>query len=472
MTKYNSEIFLGLVAPVGVDLDYICTLLKDYLNKYGYKTHLIKLSQLIQNIPKFNPKISKSSEYTRINTSMTAGNEIRQQTKQADILARYSIIKIQEIRKVPQPKQNQVYIFKSLKHPEEIQLLRTVYGKGFFLMGFSSSQTERLKYLVHQKNMSNANARKLINRDEEEKNAYGQHTRDAFYISDVFFDVDKKNWKEDVKKFFDLIFGYPYFTPTKDEFAMFLAFSASFRSGDLSRQVGAVITSGNGEIISTGCNDVPKKGGGLYWANDQNDKRDYQLGYDSNKEEQNKIADKILTELNMPKTEEAKLKLKKTGLFDITEYGRAVHAEMEALLACARIGVSSCGGTLYSTTFPCHNCAKHIVASGIKRVVFIEPYPKSKALELHGDAISFDTKYKQKATKVVFQPFIGVGPRRFIDLFSLQMSNGISVVRKKTDRKISWCERDAIFRFPLLGFSYLEKEISIGAEIKGGLRNG
>jgi len=209
---------------------------------------------------------------------------------------------------------------------------------------------------------------------------------------------------------------------------------------------------------------VPKKGGGLYWANDQNDKRDYQLGYDSNKEEQNKIADKILTELNMPKTEEAKLKLKKTGLFDITEYGRAVHAEMEALLACARIGVSSCGGTLYSTTFPCHNCAKHIVASGIKRVVFIEPYPKSKALELHGDAISFDTKYKQKATKVVFQPFIGVGPRRFIDLFSLQMSNGISVVRKKTDRKISWCERDAIFRFPLLGFSYLEKEISIGAD--------
>ncbi|MDN3612645.1 hypothetical protein QWZ16_23945 [Vibrio ostreicida] len=26
--------------------------------------------------------------------------------------------------------------------------------------------------------------------------------------------------------------------------------------------------------------------------------------------------------------------------------------------------------------FPCHNCAKHIVASGIKRVVYVEPYPK------------------------------------------------------------------------------------------------
>ena len=79
--------------------------------------------------------------------------------------------------------------------------------------------------------------------------------------------------------------------------------------------------------------------------------------------------------------------LKDSGLFDITEYGRAVHAEMEALLTCARAGISPRGGTIYSTTFPCHNCAKHIVTSGIERVVFVEPYPKSKALELHDDSI-------------------------------------------------------------------------------------
>ena len=40
---------------------------------------------------------------------------------------------------------------------------------------------------------------------------------------------------------------------------MFLAFTSSFRSGDLSRQVGAVVSSKEGEIIATGCNDVPKK---------------------------------------------------------------------------------------------------------------------------------------------------------------------------------------------------------------------
>ncbi len=75
---------------------------------------------------------------------------------------------------------------------------------------------------------------------------------------------------------------------------------------------------------------------------------------------------------------------------DITEFGRMTHAEMNAITDAARLGRRTAGGTLYCTTFPCHNCAKHIVAAGISRVVFIEPYPKSKALELHYDAITMD----------------------------------------------------------------------------------
>ncbi|MCP2807341.1 deaminase, partial [Salmonella enterica subsp. enterica serovar Typhimurium] len=74
--------------------------------------------------------------------------------------------------------------------------------------------------------------------------------------------------------------------------------------------------------------------------------------------------------------------LKDTGLLGITEYGRAVHAEMEALLSAARNGIAIRGGTLYTTTYPCHNCAKHIVAAGIKKVKFVEPYPKSYATKM------------------------------------------------------------------------------------------
>ena len=36
---------------------------------------------------------------------------------------------------------------------------------------------------------------------------------------------------------------------------------------------------------------------------------------------------------------------------------------------------------MYMTTFPCHNCAKHIIASGIINVYYIEPYAESEILE-------------------------------------------------------------------------------------------
>ena len=87
---------------------------------------------------------------------------------------------------------------------------------------------------------------------------------------------------------------------------------------------------------------------------------------------------------------------------------------MNAITDAARLGRSTKNATLFGTTFPCHNCAKHIVAAGIKRVVFIEPYPKSQAIKLSGDAISFE---EQATDKVVFQHFVGISPRRYRDIF-------------------------------------------------------
>ena len=142
-----------------------------------------------------------------------------------------------------------------------------------------------------------------------------------------------------------------------------------------------------------------------------------------------------------------------------------MHAEMEALLACARIGVSPRGSTLYSTTFPCHNCAKHIVAAGVHRVVFIEPYPKSKALELHKDAVRLDepnfpvAERDSSIDRVSFQPFLGVGPRRYFDLFSLKLSSGYDVKRKNGGgRKATWERNRGVMRVPMLPTSYIEHE--------------
>jgi hypothetical protein len=105
---------------------------------------------------------------------------------------------------------------------------------------------------------------------------------------------------------------------------------------------------------------------------------------------------------------------------DALEYGRVVHAEMSAISDAARVGHGLKGGTLYCTTFPCHMCAKHIVASGIMRAFFLEPYPKSLATDLHSDSIEVeggDRGHYKEFPAVRFEHFYGVSPRRYREIF-------------------------------------------------------
>lgn len=53
----------------------------------------------------------------------------------------------------------------------------------------------------------------------------------------------------------------------------------------------------------------------------------------------------------------------------------AIHAEQNAIIQAAKLGVSIDGATLYCTHQPCVICAKMIVNSGIKRVVYEQGYP-------------------------------------------------------------------------------------------------
>jgi dCMP deaminase len=53
----------------------------------------------------------------------------------------------------------------------------------------------------------------------------------------------------------------------------------------------------------------------------------------------------------------------------------ASHAEANAIIIAARLGASTEGATMYCTHKPCFSCAKMIINSGIKTVIFIEDYP-------------------------------------------------------------------------------------------------
>jgi deoxycytidylate deaminase len=101
----------------------------------------------------------------------------------------------------------------------------------------------------------------------------------------------------------------------------------------------------------------------------------------------------------------------------LIEFGRAVHAEMAALAEAARRGTSVSGCTMFVTTFPCHLCARHIVASGILRLRYIEPYAKSLAAELYPDSIAVESS-EANSQQIVFDPFVGIAPRQYMHLFS------------------------------------------------------
>lgn len=60
----------------------------------------------------------------------------------------------------------------------------------------------------------------------------------------------------------------------------------------------------------------------------------------------------------------------------------ATHAEQNAIIQAARMGLSVAGATLYCTHQPCVICAKMIINSGIKRIVYREGYPDEFSLRL------------------------------------------------------------------------------------------
>jgi deoxycytidylate deaminase len=151
-----------------------------------------------------------------------------------------------------------------------------------------------------------------------------------------------------------------------------MAKAASLRSLDLSRQVGAAIFSKQGEVLTLGSNEVPKANGGTYWCDDPFDDRDYKRGLDSNFKRKIEILNELLDQPNISDSEIID-RYRKTQFMDALEYGRMIHAEMSAVCDAARRGVSLADAVLYTTTFPCHMCAKHIVAAGISEVIFLEP---------------------------------------------------------------------------------------------------
>jgi deoxycytidylate deaminase len=434
------ELVIALCGPLGTPLHQVASKFKQVIIKdYAYThTQIIRLSEFLKQGLPAKPSIADL---------IAAGNRLREEHGNA-YLAALAIKEIYAARSdvpppisndemgedtpartiVPTPLVRHCHIIDSIKNGDELRLLRSVYGEMLYVVGVYAPIEKRIENLEGR--TSGEAVETLIDRDSGEEAANGQQVGETYPQADFFLRTEKGTDAEldaPIKRFLDLLFGAEIITPTKAERAMYAAYSAARNSACLSRQVGASIADEDGTVIATGWNDVPRPFGGLYEEIDdrKSDQRcwNHNGGYCFNDAEKDLIADQMIGMLvknkliSSKKVEEAtKLIRQDTKLKSLIEFSRAVHAEMHAILnAGATAGASVKGSTLYVTTYPCHSCARHLIAAGIREVVFLEPYRKSLATKLHKDAI---TENEDAKDRVRLLPYNGVAPSRFLTFFS------------------------------------------------------
>lgn len=440
--RLTPELVIALTGPIGSGCTFTAKrLVEIFEHDYGYIPHYIRVSGFIAELADAvgAGNLAALGGFARVREYQKAGNEYRRRYG-AGVLAKHVVDEIHRHREgnggfregasravpVAEPRRV-VHIVDSIKNPEEVSLLQQVYGRALWLIGVFAPHSKRRKRL-NDAGFNGAEIETVIEIDENEPFSHGQKVRKTVEAADFFIrnESDQMGAMDaQLRRFISLILDIGVITPTRHERAMAVASSAAVSSACLSRQVGAAVYSEAGELLGVGANDVPKYGGGLYSADHPNDSRcAYWKGGDClNDREKDRLTEQIVLDIKdllLPeKKGEALALVRKSRVSDLIEFSRAVHAEMEAIVSVARSGRKGIiNGRLYTTTFPCHNCARHIVAAGISEVYYIEPYPKSLALSLHDDAIS--DLSSDEGSKCVFLQFEGVAPKNVEKLFRIK----------------------------------------------------
>lgn len=515
--RSTNEIIIGFSGMMGSGISGMVDTFEKKFKKKGYETKIIKLSRFLKDryntvrvdltdsyldYKVLDEDIEKLSYYERIISLQSIGNHLRDKYH-TSVLSQYALDKIfknrigtgihekdieEGLKKILEDAKDEnvkrVTFIDSIKHIDEYNLLRIVYNNMFYMIGILCPEKIRFERVKKDYDVNPEELKILFDRDKKEDLDSGQQALKVLQEADIFLrNISSEISNDSIERHVDLILGDPYIRPTTDEFGMFTAQAAARQSGCISRQVGASIFSKDNDIISTGCNDAPIFGGGHFTnigvVTDKKlqDNRCCSLKSDEkckNTEELNKILEdikKIVKEeigdiKNIDSDKLSDTIFKNTRLKSLIEFSKAVHAEMDAITTAARNGSNSLkGATLYSTTFPCHLCATNIIATGIEKVYYIEPYLKSLAVDLHEDQVNFDPKdidpkHEDNIGRVLFLPFEGVAPKQYLNIFK-------SCDRKEKDgTKIKYDIKKAIPALKQMMDSYTDYELAISNSFK------
>jgi len=231
-------------------------------------------------------------------------------------------------------------------------------------------------------------------RDKDEELPYGQQVlrcvenADIVFTNDENYETKQKTWTELCSRFntlLGLITGEKLRNPSIAETMMTVASSLALRSHCIKRRVGAVLCDDTSYIISAAYNEVPL---GQAKCLDQYGKCYRDVVRDLFK---NDFFKKLSVCFSCREPLQHKV-----GVFICEHCGhdhsgmippykaldkcRSLHAEEAAILKAAHYHIKE--ASLYTTTFPCLQCAKRILHAGIKRVVYIDPYPEKESIEM------------------------------------------------------------------------------------------
>lgn len=423
------EIFIGVVAPLGTERKWFIDVLEEKFESRGYIIEKISITNEIIQFTKNDCK-ALSFEYF---VKMEACNQLRKEYSNGFLMG-VIIDKIRSLRKLGNKKV--VYIIEQIKNVTEYNILSHIYGLNYLQISLFSNEKSRdenlrakfkndcvnnlinyefkpnkinfLKERMNEnvsilfQNISKAIRSKfkeeilpdvthnLIKKDFNEivndTKSHGQQVSELFHLSHYFFNLDESKIKitKELNKFISLIEGDNEDYPTQDEFGMSLAFQVSVRSNfPNNRHIGASILSPYGEVISVASIRAPCSSSNTTLF----DQYQVQEGY---KKYKNQIKEwkKFLSEFQERKdiNSEERFNLDDISNFlkDSLDFHPCTHAEIAAIIDAAKLGISVRKSTLYTTTFPCHLCAKEIINAGISKVIYLEAYPKSKNKELYG----------------------------------------------------------------------------------------
>ena len=130
------ELFFGLLDRLELIWSQFWESLRRELLAVNFSTQEVRLSSLLADCDRYAALRDTSDlpEHERITRFMDAGDEFRRNAERGDAVALLGIGRVRDLRESLSKRDNatgRAYVFNSLKHPDEVDLLRSVWGRRF-----------------------------------------------------------------------------------------------------------------------------------------------------------------------------------------------------------------------------------------------------------------------------------------------------------------------------------------------------